>query len=54
MEVTHECLDGKYKQVVAPRRLRQILEEQGESLDPPEGFSEDDEWEVGDPDDQPG
>lgn len=48
MEKTHELdrENGKYRQIVSPARLREILDEQGETYDPPDGFGDGDEWDV--------
>lgn len=48
IEITHK-LDretGNYVQVVSPKRLREILDEQGEDYTRPSEFTEEDEWEV--------
>jgi hypothetical protein len=33
-------------QIVSPERLREILDADGETYEPPSGFDSDDEWEV--------
>jgi hypothetical protein len=33
-------------QLVSPERLREILDEDGETYEPPSGFGDGDEWEV--------
>lgn len=50
MEATHKVVDGRYVQVVSPARLREILREDGQTLDRPDDFSDDDEWDVGEDD----
>ena len=47
-EVTHrpDPDDGHMVQLVSPRRLRQILDEDGDSYDPPMGFGANDECNV--------
>ena len=49
VETTHrrDPDTGHYRQIVTPERLREILDEQGETYDPPSGFGPNDEWEVG-------
>lgn len=47
-EITHR-LDPEtrvYVQIVSPRRLREILDQDGETYDPPSGFGPLDEWDV--------
>ena len=51
-ETTHR-LDRetrRYVQVVSPARLRKILDDAGSSYTPPRGFTEEDEWDVGEND----
>jgi hypothetical protein len=47
-EVTHrrDPDDGHMVQLVSPERLREILDADGETYDPPSGFGPDDEWDV--------
>lgn len=46
-EITHRRDDdGNYVQIVSAARLREILEDDGESLDRPKHFGPRDEWEV--------
>ena len=48
-EITHQQdpETGHMRQVVTPERLREVLVEQGETLDPPSDFGSNDEWNVG-------
>lgn len=41
---------GNMRQVVSPERLREILDADGDSYDPPSDFGPDDEWNVADAD----
>jgi len=47
-ETTHRADPdtGHLVQIVTPARLREILDADGESYDPPAEFGVDDEWEV--------
>ncbi len=50
-EITHRRdAGGHMRQIVTPERLREILDADGESYDPPIGFGPDDEWQVSDGD----
>lgn len=49
-EITHIDDGGRMRQIVTPQRLTQLLREQGESLDRPADFGQDDEWQVDDGD----
>ena len=51
-EITHrkDPETGNYTQIVSPERLREILDADGETHDPPSGFGPSDEWDVGDAD----
>lgn len=52
-EITHrrDPDTGRMVQVVTPERLSQILRRDGDTLDRPSDFDDDDEWEVTDDDD---
>ena len=46
-EITHrEDKHGNMIQLVSPRRLKEILDEDGDDCSRPEGWTEDDEWMV--------
>jgi len=48
-EITHR-LDPEtrqYRQIVSPAHLRRILRRYGDDLARPQGFTDDDEWDVG-------
>jgi hypothetical protein len=40
--------DGHYRQIVSPRRLRELLEQDGQSLKRPTHLSDSDDWLVDD------
>ena len=42
--------DGHYRQIVSPRRLRELLEQDGQSLKRPTHLSDSDDWLVDDAD----
>lgn len=47
-EITHrQDDDGHMVQIVAPSRLREILDADGDDYSRPEHFGNDDEWDVG-------
>lgn len=48
-EITHrrDPNTGHMRQIVPPWRLRQMLDEDGDSYDPPDDWTDDDEWDVG-------
>lgn len=44
-EVTHRRdEDGHMRQLVSPERLREILDADGETYEPPDDFGAEDEW----------
>ena len=45
-EVTHrrDPWTGNMRQLVSPERLREILDQDGETYDPPDDFGPEDEW----------
>lgn len=47
-EITHRTdpETGRAIQIVSPERLREILDEDGDTYDRPKDFGQDDEWEV--------
>lgn len=49
-EITHrkDPDDGHMIQLVSPQRLREILDEDGETYERPDGFGSNDEWIVSD------
>lgn len=51
-ELTHttDPIDGHATQIVTPRRLRAILDAQGNDYSRPDGFGPDDEWDCGEQD----
>lgn len=46
IQITHRFIDGQHIQIVTPRKLKEILDDNGESYEKPEHFLESDEWEV--------
>lgn len=47
MQITHkQDQDGHLVQIVTPKKLKEILDENGESYDRPDWFGSEDEWEV--------
>lgn len=48
-QVTHvyDHETGRMRQIVPPETLRQILRDDGDTLDRPAGWGPDDEWDVG-------
>lgn len=51
-EITHQ-LDpetGYYRQIVTPQLLRDILDANGDTHEPPRDFCDEDEWEVAEKD----
>ena len=53
-EITHTIDEetGHYVQRVSPEHLREMLDEDGENYDRPNHFGPEDEWEVGDAEEQ--
>jgi hypothetical protein len=50
-EITHRTeADGRYRQIVSPRRLREILDRDGDDYSKPSWMRPDDEWFVVDQD----
>ena len=47
-EITHRVVEGRFRQVVSPERLREVLDQDGETTEPPPGFGPGDEWDVAD------
>lgn len=46
-QITHEeDRDGRIVQIVTPERLREILDQDGESYEAPDHFGPGDEWQV--------
>jgi hypothetical protein len=46
-EITHQPdEDGTLRQIVSPKRLRQILDEDGDDYSKPKDFGPKDEWKV--------
>ena len=43
-EVTHKTIDGKLVQIVSAARLREILDDDGETYERPKDFGPEDEW----------
>jgi hypothetical protein len=43
-EITHKTIDGKLVQLVSAERLREILDEDGDTHERPKDFGPDDEW----------
>lgn len=50
-EITHKTDrdTGRIVQLVSPKRLREILDADGDTYDRPKHFGPDDEWDVGYP-----
>lgn len=48
-EITHVARDGRLVQIVSAARLREILRSDGDTLDRPRDWEDEDEWDVGDP-----
>lgn len=46
MQITHQDRDGRLVQIVTPKQLKELLDQDGESYDRPDWFGPDDEWEV--------